>query len=194
MPNLKNFNDMAADKRWVNTMGALDGLRQELKSLAPRPDQKGQSMAVSGSDRQHGGLNGNNDGMLGSMLLEGMLGFAFGSAVSDALGMSSAAAAMPWGNTVELYDEYNRSSEKDRTNGQTNGEYELGERNVISHGFNMSGRKKIAKTADAMEWDSYMRDLPARRVLEQSMHGLNRQLDQMEAAQFRKVRAMALAM
>lgn len=188
MSALKNNYAMAADKRWVNTMGALDGARRELKNLAPHPEQKDKTATVSASDNQRAAASNSRDGALGSMVLEGILGMSFGAAIGDALNLSPGAAEwvgdVEWGNLVEVYDEY-RNDRRAQNNTTETSTYKLGERGLMSFGFNKQTTPATPKKA--LEWDAYMRDLPQRRALEQTMHGLNAALDQMEARQFRKL-------
>lgn len=159
-----NFNQMASDKRWVQLKGAVKEARRDMSELAPHPQRKADKTAKA-DDR---------DGMLGSMLLDGILGGAFLSAVTDAFGLPSFVEDLPVGEAAEIYDEYSRD--------RHGHDYILGSANAICHGFNAGAthRRAVPQNAEAAFWDRYLADLPARRAMERNIAGLSRDLSRIE--------------
>lgn len=187
MQNAQNFNQMASDKRWVNLMGAMKEARRELKTLAPHPNRPGHKDPLFTKDTRGAS---NDDGLLANML------------VGMALGHFGVASGLPeWTenlnvmSTIDVYDAYQKDTS--RTNGEgTNGFYTLGEKGAITCGFNANTTHRAVTTEQgAVAWESYMQDLPRRRVVEQSIASMNRDADRREREILRQHRSvMAYAM
>jgi hypothetical protein len=192
MQTTRNFNDMAADKRWVYTMGVLDGARRDLAKLTPNPGHKDGGNAVSKSDQQRPSLGNDRDSLLGSLIVTSLFGADLCDMVMDTTDAPEWVGDIHWGMAINVYDEYVIDREMSRQNSRTKGEYELGERQAICNGFNRSSNPVRTKRPDDAAWDAYWRDLPARRDLEQNIHALNRELDMREKMQFRKLQTMTL--
>lgn len=187
MQTSKNFNEIAADKRWVSMMGVMKGVRQEIAELAPNPDRKDQKTALSVKDDARGAANDDRNATLGSMLIESFLGAHFGVAVGDALNIPDSLRGFDWGNAVELYDE----SYRDWNNGRAANNNKEGS---FSDMFNVTVRPKNHKSAEDLAWDRYLQDLPNRRVLEQSLSALSRNLDRVEKEHMMKAQKMTFSM
>ena len=172
MKNAQNFNQIASDKRWVNLMGAMKTTRQELKQLAPNPlrNDKGPETV---KENNVAAANDDRDSSLGSMLIETFLGAHFGAVVGDALHMPDWAQTVDWGNVVDVYDEYRNDTQQSREqNGPSKGSY--------SDMFNITVKPSVQPSAEDLAWERYLRDLPNRRVLEQNLGALNREMDRVE--------------
>ncbi|MGZ9109249.1 MAG: hypothetical protein ACXW4B_10585 [Micavibrio sp.] len=176
MGNSQNFNQIASDKRWVNLMGAMKGVRQEISTLAAHPDRPDHKGPLSVQDDSRAAANDDRNAALGSMLIEAFIGAQFGVAIGDALNMPEWAKAVDWGNAVDVYDEY-------RT-----------DQGSHSDNFNKTARPAVTKSAEDMAWDRYLQDLPNRRVLEQNLSALSRAMDRVEQDHFMKPQKMAFSM
>ncbi len=187
MKNSQNFNALASDKRWIGMMGVMKGVRQELSQLAPHPDRPGHKGAVLVRDDPRGAANDDRNSTLGSMIIESFLGMHFGTTIADSLNMPECARAIDWGNAVDLYDEANH----DWNNGQKRATAEGGS---FSDMFNITTRPKIHQSAEDKAWERYLQDLPSRKVMEQSLSALSRDLDRMQQSQTMKAQGMAFSM
>lgn len=173
MKNTQTFNQIASDKRWVNLMGAMKTVRQDIQHLAPNPEKPDQKGPQSVRDDSRAAANDDRSGTLGSMMLESFLGTHFASLICDTLHMPDWAATVDWGNAVDVYDEYRSDREQSRTNGAEN-------KGVYRDAFNVTAKPTVHKSAEDKAWDRYLQDLPNRRVLEQSLGSLSRAMDRVE--------------
>lgn len=172
MKNVQNFNQIASDKRWVNLMGVMKTTRMELQQLAPNPHRNNKNAEVATQSRG-AAANDDRDGALGSMVIESFLGAHFGMAVGDALGMPGWAQKIDWGNAIEIYDEYRNDTAQNRTRNDASG-------GSYSDMFNVTVKPSIRPSAEDMAWERYLQDLPNRRVLEQNLGALDRELGRIE--------------
>lgn len=133
-----------------NIEGIMMGLMKQLEKLAPHPDHpEHRGPLFVQIDPQYKPAS-EHDGMLGSMVLESMLGTAFMQAASDSLGGWT--RNVDWSNAAEAASDYI----KDRP---ANNNYRLGQKNAIAGGFN-------AQAARQNMMDAYLRDLPQRLGIE----------------------------
>ncbi len=194
MKTAQGFNQMASDPRWVMTTGVMRGMVKDLNKLAPRPDGKGHGGSLSmKSDHRAAVGAGSRDSMLATMMIDVFFGGAINTALTEGLGLPDWLGGIDVSNAVDTYDEYWTDRQQSRGNNRENGEYELGEKGVLSGGFNMTNRRR-GPTNKATEWDLYMRDLPTRRVLEQNLSGMSRKLDNIQNEYRAKPAGMVLGM
>lgn len=186
MQNTKNFNQVASDKRWVNLMGAMKTVRQEIQQLAPNPERPNQKGPESVKDDSRAAANDDRDASLGSMVLEAFLGANFASAIGDALHMPDWAQNVDWGNAVDVYDEYRNDREQSRADG-------AGVKGAYSDMFNFTAKPVIRQSAEDLAWERYLQDLPNRRVLEQNLGAMSRAMDRVEK-DFTKNQKLAFSM
>lgn len=186
MQNSKNFNEIASDKRWISMMGVMKGVRQEISQLAPHPDRQDQKGPLSVKDDARGAANDDRNATLGSMLVESFIGANFGVAIGDALNLPEFMRGIDWGNAVEIYDEarYDWNNTDARNDNK----------NSFSDQFNVTSRPKNFKSAEDKAWERYLNDLPNRKVLEQSLSSLSRDLDRVEKDNMMKMKKMTFSM
>lgn len=115
------------------------------------------------------------DGMLGSMILESVLGTAFSQAASSAFG--GLAGSFDWSNAAEFGSQYMQ----DRC---ANNNFQIGQRGAISGNFN-----DTALRAEMMQ--EFTRDLPRRMGLERWLALYQRKLFALRKQA--RARAFALA-
>lgn len=130
----------------------IQQLVKELNKCAPhpdRPDQNGPLFLQKDANHQ---LPSENDGMLGSMLMDGMLGSAFTSVAND--------TASEWVNSFQNAVECTSEYAQDRSG---NNHYQIGQRRVIAGNFNNIGSRGPEYTA---MMNAYQADLPRRLSLE----------------------------
>ncbi len=135
-------NNTAPQQKQIEA--TMMGLLKKLEKLAPHPNQpnySGPTLVQINSDIKP---PADYDGMLGSMMLDSMLGMAFGEV-----------ANMNAGNTTEALSTYIQ----DR---QPSPPYKLGQKTAISGAFNTG-----ASTGHMM--NAYLADMPKRKAIETSL-------------------------
>ncbi|MCK5375206.1 MAG: hypothetical protein KAJ40_07970 [Alphaproteobacteria bacterium] len=161
-------------------IGNIMGLMKELQNLAPHPDCPGYKGPLFIQSNPNFKLSDERDGMLGSMIMEGMIGAAFSEAVSgmieDATQQSfDLPAGVDFSNLADLYSEYIT----DVTASKERNEY------IAAHGqgtlARMSG-KSISKgfnlrASISENMQSFLDDLPKRMLIERNMAYYAKQLD-----------------
>ncbi len=148
-----------------NLESKMMGLVKQLEKLAPhpsRPEHHGPVFVniAAPSSSEH-------DGMLGSMILESMLGTAFMSAVNDSFG--TAAASVDWSNAAEAASTYWQDRQSKPANS-----YTLGQKQSISGQFNA--------ISDEALMQAYLRDLPRRLGLERWLAHYQRKIHALRKA------------
>lgn len=147
-PEQKNIEAMMMD------------VMKQLQKLAPHPDRPEYRGPLFVSlDSSHTPA-AEYDGMLGSLMLESVLGAAFSQAVSDNFG--SWAGQIDWSNTADCASQYWQER-------HANSNYTLGSRKVIAGDFNRSALRKHMMQA-------YLHDLPRRMGLERFLAAYQRKL------------------
>lgn len=147
-----------------NIEGVMRGLMQELTKLAPHPDRPNYNGPLFTQIESQYKPAAEYDGMLGSMMLDGMLGMAF-SEVSNSVGLSAAheaASHADWSNIAEGASQYAQERAQSRS-------YKLGQRSSISSNFNTTSSNKASMKA-------YLADLPRRMGIERSLSEYQRKL------------------
>ncbi len=176
------------DARKQALIGTIAGLVKELGKLAPHPDFPNYKGPLFIKTNHHLKQANDRDGMLGSMIMEGILGAAFSQAVSD----MAESAAQGLGFDVQfdlpnidvtalmdLYDEYitNIESDKQKEYIAAHGQGTLARMSgkSISNNFNMR-----ATISEGMQ--TFFDDLPKRMMIEKNMAYYAQQLDMLEHA------------
>ena len=162
-------------------VGTIMGLMQELKTLAPHPDRPSYRGPLFISGNANFKTANDNDGMLGSMLLETLLGTAITEALSE-MGdtgdmIGDWAQAIDITKVMDCYSEYITDIEGSRGKVAAHGQGTMARMSgkSISGGFNM--RSDIS---EGMQ--SFMDDLPKRMTIERNMAYYAKQLDNLNAA------------
>lgn len=130
----------------------IQQLVKELSKCAPhpdKPDQNGPLFLYKDANHQ---LPAEYDGMMGSMMMDGLLGTAFASVAND--------TSSQWMNSFQNAAESASEYMQDRAG---NNSYKIGQRRVIAGNFNHIGSR--GPEYQAM-MDAYMADLPRRLSLE----------------------------
>ncbi len=171
-------------------IGTIAGLVKELSKLAPHPDCINYKGPLFIKSNPHFRAPDDRDGMLGSMILEGVLGAAFSQAISNMaenaahnLGLDIPDFNMPnidITNLMDCYDEYISDISESKEKRQHIAEHGQGTMarmsgKSISNGFNM--RAKISA-----EMQAFYDDLPKRMMIEKNMAYYAKQLDMLEHA------------
>ena len=94
-----------------------------------------------------------SDGMMGSLLMESLLGTAFLSAANEGLGRWI--PALDWDKAVDMASEIHKDRAKPA----------LGQRRVIANDFNISGMSGSARK----KMDAFLADLPRRVGIEKQI-------------------------
>ncbi len=163
------------DRARQAVMSSITGLMQDLQKLAPHPDQPNNKGPLFIKSNHNFKVASDNDGMLGSMLIEGALGSAFSEAISESVGSWTqefdATAAM------ECYSEYITDVEGSNQKKASHGQGTLARlaNNPISSSFNM--RSSINN-----EMQNFMNDLPRRMKIEHNLAYYAKQLDMLDSA------------
>lgn len=156
-------------------IGTIMALMQELKTLAPHPDRPNYHGPIFINSNPNFKVANDHDGMLGSMILEGLLGTAISEAFSE--NIADWAENFDIANTMELYSEYitdiEGSTQKIAAHGQGTMARMSGK--SISGGFNL--RSTISDDMQA-----FFDDLPKRMTIERNMAYYAKQLDALNAA------------
>lgn len=129
----------------------IQNLMKELQKCAPHPDKPEQSGPMFLQHDANHALPADYDGMLGSMMMESMLGSAFGTAASE-LGSTIA-------NNMDKMAEAASTYMQDRTPKSI----KIGGRRVIANDFNTTSARGPEYLA---QMEAFMADLPARLHLE----------------------------
>jgi hypothetical protein len=155
--------------------GKIRGMVAKVYSLAPHPDRPDFKGPVLISLKSHFKPAAEYDGMLGSMMVDMMLGDVIGQALGSA---SNDNPVLPIATTLhhldlddlgELFSEYLQSREKQKKSAEKGqGTFALGEHKSICNLFNDN-------TEEAMT--AYTADLPKRMRLEQAINTLSKKAD-----------------
>jgi len=167
-------------------ISTIAGLVKELGNLAPHPDSPSYRGPLFIKGNHHFKAADERGGMLGSMIMEGILGAAFAEAVSDMA--ESAAEGLGFDcefnmpnidvtNLMDCYDEYinTKQSDKEKEHIAKHGQGTMARMSgkSISNGFNM--RATISEPMQA-----FYDDLPKRMMIEKNMAYYAEQLDALE--------------
>lgn len=167
-------------------MGTISGLVAQLQQLAPHPDQPNYQGPLYLAKNPNFKAPDQHDGVLGSMMLEGMLGSAFAEAaseaVSDATGSEVAADmfdAFDMNAALEVYSEFITEIEQSKEDKAAHGQGTLARLSgkSISGSFNMR-----ATISEGMQ--NFLEDLPKRMTIERSLAYYAKQLELLDAPSY----------
>jgi hypothetical protein len=175
------------DSQKQGLIATIAGLVKELSDLAPHPECPNYRGPLFIKGSHHFKASNDRDGMLGSMILEGVLGAAFSQAVTDMaesaaqnLGFEDVHFEMPnidISNLMDCYEEYITTvqSDKEKEHVAKHGQGTLARMSgkSISGSFNM--RATISEAEQA-----FYDDLPKRMIIEKNMAYYAKQLDALE--------------
>lgn len=164
----KDFNQQSMDKQRCNIVGALRCVKQQIAELAPHPDQTGKGPVFVSSSQ--GPASGEQDGMLGSLLLDCVTGGLLGTAFCETLGLSADIAGH-WNELLEVTDEF----WMDRRNANDNTGYELGRGGAMAGSFNRQSRPLTANQVWDIKMDAFLADRTQRQKLEGAYATMGRQ-------------------
>ena len=155
-------------------MGTIMGLMQNLQKLAPHPDQPQNNGPLFIKSNPNFKAANDHDGMLGSMILESVLGTAFMDAVSETVG--DWAQNIDVNNAIECYSEYITDIEGSAQQKAAHGQGTLARLSgkSISSSFNMRGT-----ISPAMQ--NFMDDMPKRMKTERDLAYCASQLEMIDA-------------
>lgn len=163
------------DRARQAVMNSIVSLMQNLQKLSPHPDQPHNNGPLFIKSNPNFKAANDHDGMIGSMMMESILGTAFSEAVSETLG--SWTQEFDAASAMECYSEYitdiEGSSQKTAAHGQ--GTLARLSSNSISGSFNMRG-------SISEEMQDFMDDLPQRMKIEHNLAYYAKQLDMLDAA------------
>ena len=166
-------------------IGTIMGLMKELTYLAPHPDYPNFKGPLFIKSNSHFKIDSDHDGMLGSMIMEGILGAAFSDAVSDMCESTTQGFDLPKFNmpnidataVIECYSDYITEIENDEKKKHIaeHGQGTLARLSSkpLSKSFNMR-----AQISEAMQ--AFYDDLPKRMMIEKNMAHYAGQLDMLE--------------
>ncbi len=158
--------------------GIIAGLMNDLQKLAPHPDQpQNNGPLFIKCDPSMKAAN-DHDGMLGSMMMESLLGTAFADAVSECLGSGSQEIVedLDLTNALECYSAYITDIEQDKEDAAAHGQGTLARLSgkSISNSFNM-------RTTMQSGMQSFLDDLPSRMTIERNLAYYAKKLNTLEA-------------
>ena len=129
----------------------IQNLMKELQKCAPHPDKPDHNGPLFLNQDANHALPAEYDSALGSMVMESMLGTAFGSAASQMAGS--------WFNSMDKAAECASTFMQDRAPKSI----KIGSKRVIANDFNSIGARGPEYLA---QMEAFMADLPARLHLE----------------------------
>ena len=159
-------------------IGKISGLMKELQQLAPHPDKPGYTGPLFINANPNARIASEHDGMLGSMMMETLIGGFMTEALSDACG--DWVHSIDINNAMELYSEYitdiERSKQQDEQDIQAHGQGTLARLSgkSISNSFNMRG-----SMSEGMQ--AFLDDMPKRMQVEKHLAYYLRQLEMLDA-------------
>lgn len=139
------------DEQQQAIIAQIQQLVKELQKCAPHPDKPEQNGPLFLQQDANHQLPDESDSMLGSALMDTVLGGAFSLAANDTTG-----------NLINSFERTADCASQYMQDRQTNG-FGLGQRNVIAGNFNSIGSR--GPEYEAM-MDAYQADLPTRMSLE----------------------------
>ncbi len=162
------------DSQRYTIAAKISTLMQDLQNLAPHPDQPNNKGPLFIGANPHFKAANDHDGMLGSMIMESLLGTAFAEAVSETIG--SWAQEVDLNSVMECYSEYITDVEASKAAAHGQGTLARLSGKSISGSFNM--RSTISEGMQA-----FMEDLPKRMEIERNLAHYAKQLSMLDAPQ-----------
>lgn len=161
------------DKQEQTIQGVMIGLLQDLQKLAPHPDSPQNRGPLFINSNPNFKLADKNDGMLGTMMMEALLGTAFSDALSDSLG--SWTQEVDVSNTMECYSEYLTDIEGKVRSIAAHGQGTLARLSGKSIAGSFNLRSTISEGLQA-----FYEDLPKRLEIERALAYYAKQLAQVQ--------------
>lgn len=155
-------------------VGKMAGLMKELQTLAPHPDCPDHNGPLFIKSNPNFKVANDHDGMLGSMMMESLLGTAFSEAVSETAG--SWTQDFDAAQALECYSEYITDIEGNTKRAAAHGQGSLARMagQSISGAFNARSSMSEAMMA-------FMDDMPKRMVIERTLAQYAKQLELLDA-------------
>lgn len=151
-------------------IGQITYLMKELQTLAPHPDRADYNGPLFINSNPNFKVANDHDGMLGTMIMESLLGTALSEAVSEACG--SWTQEFDASAALECYSEYITDIEKSTQKAAAHGQGTMARLagKSISNSFNM--RSNISE-----ELQAFYNDMPKRMQVETQLAQCAKQLD-----------------
>lgn len=151
-------------------LGAITSLMQQLQTVAPHPDTPDYKGPLFISNSSYFRAADDQDGMLGTMLLEGLVGVAFSDAIRETLNSNighhagDMIASVDVSQAMECYDDYRSDVEEHTRRAAEHGQGTMARLSGVSISKNFNARSTISA-----EMQAYMDDLPRRLQIERGL-------------------------
>ena len=166
-----NFNSTSQKERYTLHM-QIQSLLADLRSCAPHPSQKNTETPYYLNAHHAFTTPDAEGGMLGSMIIESALGSAFNDVANDM--PVSCIPHTDFDKIGEAFSQYMSETDEDEKKGK--GTHALYEQRPIANDFNTNSTGIYAQ---AMQ--DFLKDLPKRHEIENTLSGLIRELDQLDS-------------
>ncbi len=165
------------DRQRQSIISTIMGLMNDLQKLSSHPDQPQNHGPLYIKSSPNFKAANDQDTMLGSMMMESLLGTVFAEAVSDSL--VSNAQDLDLSNAMECYSEYISDIESSTQKTAAHGKGTLARLagKSIANGFNI--RSNISE-----EMQSFLDDLPARMNIERNLAYYSEQLEMLDIPKY----------
>ncbi len=162
-------------------IGTICNLAKDLQKLAAHPDAPNHQGPLFYNVKMPAAATANdNDSMLGTMMMEGMLGTAFLDAASEAFGSwtEDVANTIDLSHVLDCYDTYiseisNKDEDNQKTAAHGKGSFARIAGKSIANGFNM--RSTISEGLQA-----FYNDMPKRMRIEKALATYIKQLEDLD--------------
>ena len=160
-------------------IGAMAGLIKELQTLAPHPEKPDHIGPLFINCELPMNPANDHDGMLGSLMMESLLGTAFAEAISESFGSwtQDVNDTIDVSNALECYSEYITDIEgKDEKKNAAHGQGTLARLSgkSISNSFNL-------RTTIDSKMQAFMDDMPRRMKIEKTLAYYAKQFKMLDA-------------
>lgn len=171
-------NEFSKSARRQEIVSTITGLMQNLGKLAPHPNKSNDASPLYLNSHAAFNMANDSDGMLGTMVLEGMLGTAFFVAANDITDEWS--HDLDLGNTADCISEYIKDTEGKAQKVAAHGQGTMARiaGRSISKGFNIHSQEETAM-------NNFMDDLEKRLLIERNLAHYARELDLINSSSYR---------
>ncbi len=157
--------------------GAIQSLMNELQTLAPHPDCPQYNGPLFVQNNPHFKASNDHDGMLGSMIMETLLGTAVSEAVSEAFGSwTQSVEGFDAAQALECYSEYISDIEESTQRSAAHGQGTMARLAGKSIASNFNMRSSISP-----ELQAFYNDMPRRMNIERNLSYYAKQIAEIEA-------------
>lgn len=175
MSNALSYNNQDHQRHAI--LGAVTKLMNELQTLAPHPDRADYNGPLFINNNPYLKAANDHDGMLGSMMMETLLGAAFSEAASEALGSwAQGVEGFDATQAMECYSEYLTDIEKSTQKAAAHGQGTMARMAGKSIASAFNTRSQISPALQA-----FYDDMPRRMSVEKSLNYHAKQLAQLDA-------------